>query len=92
MNRSRDPASTSEPAVLPSESYRAALRWLATSRVAVALVLLAFVPLQAAGGFAAELSDPPLFERVAVVYLLAAIGYLSTLHWCHTRFLSLIHI
>lgn len=86
MNRGRDPAPSSEPARLPSESYRAALRWLATSRVAVALVLLAFVPLQDAGRFAAELADPALFERVAVVYLLAAIAYLSTLRWCHARF------
>jgi len=75
-----------DPAAVPADSYRAALRWLATSRVAVALTLLAFVPLQDAGRFAAELGDPAWFERVVVVYLLAAILYLSTLHWFNRRF------
>ena len=80
MNDGRAPAATPDPAAVPADSYRAALRWLAASRVAVALTLLAFVPLQDAGRFAAELGDPVWFERVAVVYLLAAILYLSTLH------------
>ncbi len=80
MNDGRAPAATPDPAAAPADSYRAALRWLAASRVAVALTLLAFVPLQDAGRFAAELGDPVWFERVAVVYLLAAILYLSTLH------------
>ncbi len=86
MTSGRVPASASGFAALPAGAYRAALRWLAASRVAVALVLLALVPLQGAGRFASELADPALFERVAVVYLLAAILYLSTLHRFYTRF------
>ena len=86
MNTRGDPVPVPEPAALPADSYRTALRWLATARVAMALVLLAFLPLQEAGRFAAELVDPPLFERVAVVYLLAAILYLSTLHRFYAHF------
>lgn len=86
MSGGRDPASERGPAAPPAESYRLAFRWLAASRVAVALVLLTFVPLQEAGRFAVELADPPLFERVAVVYLLAAILYLSTLNRLYARF------
>lgn len=80
------PASIPDPAAAPADSYRAALRWLATSRVAIALTLLAFVPLQGLGRFGAELDDPAWFERVVVVYLLAAILYLSTLHRFYGRF------
>lgn len=90
MTSGRAPASVPELAALPADSYRAALRWLAASRVAVALVLLALVPLQGAGRFASELADPALFERVAVVYLLAAILYLSTLHRFYARFNSVL--
>ena len=90
MTTGRDPASTPEAAQFPPESYRAALRWLATSRVAVALLLLTFVPLQDVGRFAARLDDPALFERAAVVYLLAAIAFLSTLHRFHARFHSML--
>lgn len=86
MNVRGDPVPVPEPAALPADSYRSALRWLATARVAIALVLLAFLPLQEAGRFAAELVDPPLFERVAIVYLLAAILYLSTLHRFYAHF------
>ncbi|RPH65494.1 MAG: hypothetical protein EHM83_06270, partial [Burkholderiales bacterium] len=86
MSTGRAPASTPEPAGQPPESYRVALRWLATSRVAVALLLLAFVPLQDVGRFAARLAQPELFERAAVVYLLVSILYLSTLHRFHDRF------
>ena len=45
----------------PSDSYQASLRWLAASRVAVALLLMAFVPLRDSGRFAAEIDDPALF-------------------------------
>lgn len=62
----------------PSDSYQASLRWLAASRVAVALLLMAFVPLHDTGRFAAEIDDPALFERAAVVYLLVAVLHLST--------------
>jgi len=62
----------------PSDSYQASLRWLAASRVAVALLLMAFVPLRDSGRFAAEIDDPALFERAAVVYLLVAVLHLST--------------
>ncbi len=86
MNTRGDPVPGPEPAALPADSYRSALRWLATARVAMALVLLAFVPLQEAGRFAAELDDPALFERVAVFYLLAAVLYLSTLHRLYAHF------
>ncbi|MCO5108572.1 MAG: DegT/DnrJ/EryC1/StrS family aminotransferase [Burkholderiaceae bacterium] len=86
MSRGSAPASTAARPATPADSYRAALRWLAASRVAVAMVLLAFVPLQDAGRFAAELADPAMFERVAVVYLLVAILYLSTAHRFHDRF------
>ena len=44
------------------------------------MLLLAFVPLYDNGGFSSEIDDPKLFERGAVVYLLAAILYLSTVH------------
>src|SRR5690606_22344979 len=90
MTTGLDPASTPEAAHFPPESYRAALRWLATSRVAVALLLLTFLPLQEVGRFAARLDDPVLFERAAVVYLLAAIVFLSTLHRFHARFHSML--
>jgi len=90
MTAGRDPAPTPEAAHFPPESYRAALRWLATSRVAVALLLLSFVPLQDVGRFAARLDDPALFERAAVVYLLVAIVFLSTLHRFHGRFHSML--
>ncbi len=86
MSGGRAPVSIPDLAAVPADSYRAALRWLAASRVAVALTLLAFVPLQDAGRFAAELGDPAWFERVVVVYLLAAILYLSTLHRFHGHF------
>ncbi|HLS57853.1 MAG TPA: ATP-binding protein [Zeimonas sp.] len=90
MTTGLDPAPTPEAAHFPPESYRAALRWLATSRVAVALLLLTFLPLQEVGRFAARLDDPVLFERAAVVYLLAAIVFLSTLHRFHARFHSML--
>ncbi len=86
MSSGGRPVPAAAPALLPAESYRAALRWLAASRVAVALVLLAFVPLQEVGRFTADLTEPALFERVAVTYLLAAILYLSTLHRFYDRF------
>lgn len=60
-------------------SHWASLRWLAASRVAVALVLLAFVPLHDSGNFVAALGDPSLFAGAAVFYLLLAVLYLSTL-------------
>jgi len=74
----------------PPDSYRSSLRWLATSRVAVALLLMAFVALHDNGRLVAEIDDPSLFERAAVGYLLVAILYLSTLHRLQAHFHALL--
>lgn len=86
--------STGAPAYAPEggvpDSYQASLRWLAASRVAVALLLMAFVPLHDNGRFAAEIDDPALFERAAVAYLLVAVLYLSTVRRLGARFHALL--
>lgn len=63
-----------EPALLDTQWQ--SLRWMAASRLAVALGLTVFLPLHGARVGADWLTDPALFGIAAVVYLLAAIAFL----------------
>lgn len=73
-------------------SHWVSLRWLAASRVAVALVLLAFVPLHDGGNLATAVDDPSLFGGTAVFYLLLAVLYLSTVPRGGEHFHSLLAV
>lgn len=76
------------PAVAPS--YWASLRWLAASRVGIALVLFAFFPLYDAGRLSDEVGDPTLYGGTALVYLLLAVLFLSTLDRFRAHFHALV--
>ena len=76
------------PAVAPS--YWASLRWLAASRVAIALVLFAFFPLHDTGRLSGGLGDPALYGGTALLYLLAAVLFLSTLDRFRAHFHALV--
>jgi two-component system sensor histidine kinase PilS (NtrC family) len=76
------------PVVAPS--YWASLRWLAASRVAIALVLFAFFPLHDAGRLSGGLGDPALYGGTALLYLLAAVLFLSTLDRFRAHFHALV--
>ncbi len=71
-------------------SYWSSLRWLAASRVAIALVLFAFFPLHDAGQLSGELGDPTLYGGTALVYLLLAVLFLSTLERFDRHFHALV--
>ncbi|HEY0879690.1 MAG TPA: ATP-binding protein [Zeimonas sp.] len=71
-------------------SYWASLRWLAASRVAIALVLFAFFPLHDTGRLSNELGDPSLYGGTAVAYLLLAVLFLSTLDHFRGHFHALV--
>jgi len=71
-------------------SYWSSLRWLAASRVAIALVLFAFFPLHDAGQLSGELGDPTLYGGTALVYLLLAVLFLSTLDRFRRHFHALV--
>lgn len=71
-------------------SYWASLRWLAASRVAIALVLFAFFPLHDAGRLSGELGDPTLYGGTALAYLLLAVLFLSTLDRFRAHFHALV--
>lgn len=71
-------------------SYWASLRWLAASRVAIALVLFAFFPLHDAGRLSGEVGDPTLYGGTALVYLLLAVLFLSTLDRFRAHFHALV--
>lgn len=73
-------------------SYWASLRWLAASRVAIALVLFAFFPLHDTGRLAGELGDPTLYGGTAVAYLLLAVLFLSTLDRLRAHFQALVFV
>ncbi len=75
-------------AVAPS--YWTSLRWLATSRVAIALVLFAFFPLHDAGQLSGGLGDPQLYGGAALAYLLVAVLFLSTLDRFRAHFQALV--
>ncbi len=71
-------------------SYWSSLRWLAASRVAIALVLFAFFPLHDTGQLPGGLGDPALYGGAALLYLLAAVLFLSTLDRFRAHFHALV--
>ncbi|HLT26586.1 MAG TPA: ATP-binding protein [Zeimonas sp.] len=71
-------------------SYWASLRWLAASRVAIALVLFAFFPLHDSGRLSEEVGDPTLYGGAALAYLLLAVLFLSTLDRFRAHFHALV--
>ncbi|MCD6679117.1 MAG: ATP-binding protein [Burkholderiaceae bacterium] len=71
-------------------SYWSSLRWLAASRVAIALVLFAFFPLHDTGQLSGGLGDPALYGGAALLYLLAAVLFLSTLDRFRAHFHALV--
>lgn len=73
-----------------AHSYWVSLRWLAASRVAVALLLFAFVPLHDGGNLTTEMDDPALYGGTAVAYLLLSVLYLSTLNRFRVHFHALV--
>lgn len=73
-----------------AHSYWASLRWLAASRVAIALVLFVFIPLHDAGRLSGEVGDPALYGGTAVAYLLVAVAFLSTLDRFRAHFHALV--
>jgi len=85
-----DPARRAAAVTPVAASYWASLRWLAASRVAIALVLFAFFPLHDTGQLADEIGDPVLYGGAALVYLLLALLFLSTLERFRERFQALV--
>lgn len=85
MSAARSGASTS---IAPS--YWASLRWLAASRVAIALVLFTFFPLHDAGRLSGGIGDPTLYGGAALAYLLLAVLFLSTLDRFRAHFHALV--
>lgn len=74
-------AQASEP-----QSHWQALRWMAASRLAVALALAGFFLFETVQDDAGWLGEPKLFGRVVFVYLLAAIAFLFALRPLRGRF------
>lgn len=83
-------AAASGSCAIVAPSYWTSLRWLATSRVAIALVLFAFFPLHDTGRLSDGLGDPTLYGGAALVYLLAAVLFLSTLDRFRGHFPALV--
>jgi len=85
-----NPADRPAAATAVAPSYWASLRWLAASRVAIALVLFAFFPLHDTGRLSGEIGDPGLYGGAALVYLLLALLFLSTLDRFRERFQAMV--
>jgi two-component system sensor histidine kinase PilS (NtrC family) len=68
------------------DTHWQSLRWMAASRLAVALALTVFLPLHGARVGAEWLTDPALFGIAAIVYLLAAVAFLVAIGPLRPRF------
>ncbi|HRO58636.1 MAG TPA: hypothetical protein PK177_05635, partial [Burkholderiaceae bacterium] len=79
--RSGAEARTSEP-----QSHWQALRWMAASRLAVALALAGFFLFEMLRDGAGWLGEPRLFGRVVLAWLLAAIVFLLAIRPLRERF------
>ncbi|MFN7642542.1 MAG: sensor histidine kinase [Burkholderiales bacterium] len=58
-------------------AYRRSLQYFALSRLVVAAVLLAYLPLMRGAGGLDERFDPETFVLVAMIYLVVAIGFVA---------------
>lgn len=71
-------------------SYWRALRWLAVSRVAIALILFALFPLHDTRSLVGSVSDSTLYGATALAYLFLAVLFLSVQGWLRQFFDGLV--